>query len=199
MKTDEVKRMKPKQEQIKEMANAAVRSAVASKAKQEKSLKINNEVLFIKNKEKYAKEIVDIVIKECHFALNKDGKIVSCCDIKCSDCLFNVKRGCNSATLEWANAEYEEPRQSTRKAEDLAVENEALQGEVDNLMRTLEEGREELKAAQHRAEVAERAVRFICDKVMKNHDIVVFPEDRMQVKNKVELYNYCIQQAAKIF
>ena len=69
----------------------------------------------MKNKEKYAKEILDIVIKECHFALNKDGEIVRCSDIKCSDCLFNVKEGCNSATIEWANAEYIKPKQFTER------------------------------------------------------------------------------------
>lgn len=71
----------------------------------------------MKNKEKYAKEIVDIVIEECHFALNEDGKIVSCGDIKCSDCLFNVKGGCNSARIEWANTEYEnnEPNGFTKR------------------------------------------------------------------------------------
>lgn len=67
----------------------------------------------MKNKEKFTKEIVDIAIKECHFALNEDGKIVSCGDIRCSDCLFNVKGGCISATIEWANAEYKEPKQFT--------------------------------------------------------------------------------------
>ena len=69
----------------------------------------------MKNKEKYAKEIVNVAIKACHFALNKDGKIVSCCDIRCSDCLFNVKEGCNSATIEWANAEYKEPKIFTER------------------------------------------------------------------------------------
>lgn len=64
----------------------------------------------MKNKEKYAKEIVDVVIGECHFALNEDGKIVSCGDIKCSDCLFNVKGWCISERMAWANAEYEEPK-----------------------------------------------------------------------------------------
>lgn len=60
----------------------------------------------MKNKEKYAKDII-----EGYFALNKDVKIVSCGDIKCSDCLFNVKVGCNSATIAWANAEYKESKQ----------------------------------------------------------------------------------------
>ena len=69
----------------------------------------------MKNKEKYAKEIVDIVIDECHFALNEDGKIASCCDTKCMNCLFNVKQGCNVERTAWANAEYKEPKIFTEK------------------------------------------------------------------------------------
>lgn len=40
----------------------------------------------------------------------------------------------------------------------LTVENEVLQRDVDNLTRTMEEGAEELKEAEHRAEVAENAL-----------------------------------------
>lgn len=42
---------------------------------------------------------------------------------------------------------------------DLEVRCEVLQRDVDNLTRTVEEGAEELKEAEHRAEVAERALR----------------------------------------
>ena len=40
----------------------------------------------------------------------------------------------------------------------IIVENEVLQRDVDNLMRTLEEGTEEFQEVQHRADVAERAL-----------------------------------------
>lgn len=43
---------------------------------------------------------------------------------------------------------------------DLEVRCEVLQRDVDNLTRTVEEGAEELKEAEHRAEVAERALRM---------------------------------------
>lgn len=46
---------------------------------------------------------------------------------------------------------------------DLEVRCEVLQRDVDNLTRTVEEGAEELKEAEHRAEVAERAL----DKAVK--------------------------------
>ncbi len=42
---------------------------------------------------------------------------------------------------------------------DLEVKCEVLQRDVDNLTRTMEEGAEELKEAEHRAEVAERALK----------------------------------------
>lgn len=49
-----------------------------------------------------------------------------------------------------------------------------------------------------RAEVAERALDLICDTTMKNVNIIVFPDSRIQVKNKIELYNYFIQQAERV-
>ena len=54
-----------------------------------------------------------------------------------------------------------------------------------------------IKDYKHRAEVAERALGFICDKAMKNHDIIVFPEDGTQTKNKAELFTYCIERAER--
>lgn len=44
--------------------------------------------------------------------------------------------------------------------DDLEVKCEVLQRDVDNLTRTMEEGREELEEANHRAEVAERALQI---------------------------------------
>lgn len=69
----------------------------------------------MKNKEKYAKELVDIVVEEWRFALNKDEKIVSCTNIMCSDCLFNARGGCISERMAWANAEYKEPKIFTER------------------------------------------------------------------------------------
>ena len=50
----------------------------------------------------------------------------------------------------------------------LIVENEVLQRDVDNLMRTLEEGSEEFQEAEHRAQVAERALRNITERASCN-------------------------------
>lgn len=62
------------------------------------------------NKEKYAKEIVEIAINNGTIAL-KDNKPISCIKIKCIDCEQNVPGcGCSMKKLtEWANSEYKEP------------------------------------------------------------------------------------------
>lgn len=61
------------------------------------------------NKEKYAKEIVEIAINNGTIAL-KDNKPISCSKIKCIDCEQNVPGcGCSMKKLtEWANSEYKE-------------------------------------------------------------------------------------------
>lgn len=50
---------------------------------------------------------------------------------------------------------------------------------------------------RHRAEVAERALLFLCDKTMSDISAMVFPNTKTQVANKQELYDYCIKQAEK--
>ena len=50
---------------------------------------------------------------------------------------------------------------------------------------------------KHRAEVAERALLVLCDKVMRDICVMVFPSTKTQVKNKQELYDYCMEQAEK--
>ena len=52
----------------------------------------------------------------------------------------------------------------------LIVENEVLQRDIDNLMRTLEEGSEEFQEAEHRAEVAERALLTACVNLIKDKE-----------------------------
>lgn len=61
------------------------------------------------NKEKYAKEIVEIAVNNGTIAL-KDNKPISCIKIKCIDCEQNVPGcGCSMKKLtEWANSKYKE-------------------------------------------------------------------------------------------
>lgn len=63
------------------------------------------------NKEKYAKEIMDLALKHDTVAL-VDGKVCSCNGIiDCSKCLFNVglwSSDCDKKFIEWSNSEYKE-------------------------------------------------------------------------------------------
>ena len=59
------------------------------------------------NREKYAKEILDIACKGDKIAV-RNGKITSCDDLLCKDCDLGYS-DCNEKTLKWANSEYVEP------------------------------------------------------------------------------------------
>lgn len=70
----------------------------------------------MKNKEKYVKEIAEQAIQGLHFAFDKHSKrIVACGSIRCDDCLFHGFTNCKQKILEWANAEYKEPKQFTER------------------------------------------------------------------------------------
>ena len=61
------------------------------------------------NKEKYAKEIVELAVNNETIAL-KDNKPISCMKIKCDDCERHTNLGCfNHILTKWANSEYKEP------------------------------------------------------------------------------------------
>lgn len=65
----------------------------------------------MKNKEKYAKEIVEIACKGDEFAVSKEtGKPVRCVDMRCSLCAINLNedeyKTCTDYRKEWAESEY---------------------------------------------------------------------------------------------
>ena len=63
------------------------------------------------NKEKYAKEIMDLALKHDTVAL-VDGKVCSCNGIiDCKKCFFNTtwSSDCDKKFIEWSNSEYKEP------------------------------------------------------------------------------------------
>ena len=63
----------------------------------------------MKNKEKYAKEILDIACSDSRLAFDKTkNKVVPCSGILCSDCLF-YHHCCDKAVKEWCESEYVEP------------------------------------------------------------------------------------------
>ena len=62
------------------------------------------------NKEKYAKEILDIVCSGDDIG-KRNGHLYPCANVKCSDCEFNneFNKSCNEEFTKWANSEYKEP------------------------------------------------------------------------------------------
>jgi hypothetical protein len=63
----------------------------------------------MKNKEKYAKEIVEIACDGNDIAFNKNtGKLESCESLNCHECLFSRydNKSCNDVIREWAESEY---------------------------------------------------------------------------------------------
>lgn len=60
------------------------------------------------NREKYAKEIIEIAV-ESRLAV-KDGKPVKCLGVDCTNCdLCGTKKSCIENGIEWLNSEYVEP------------------------------------------------------------------------------------------
>lgn len=63
----------------------------------------------MKNKEKYAKEILEIACSGSKIAIDKNtGKICACGLLKCRDCIFD-KRYCAETLKHWCESEYIEP------------------------------------------------------------------------------------------
>lgn len=63
----------------------------------------------MKNKERYAKEIVDIACKREALAIEKStGLPVNCIALACDECLFDSASTCQDGIKEWAESEYVE-------------------------------------------------------------------------------------------
>lgn len=67
----------------------------------------------MKNREKFAKEILDIACKGNIHAVTKDNKVVCCHDINCNQCLFCKKDNyvycCDDEKrMQWSESEYVE-------------------------------------------------------------------------------------------
>lgn len=50
---------------------------------------------------------------------------------------------------------------------------------------------------KHRAEVMEKALSWLCDETMRDIRIIMYPSIGKQVRDKQELYDYCMEQAEK--
>ena len=71
----------------------------------------------MKNREKFAKEILDIACKGSSIAMNFDGNLVSCSNFHCHKCKFNIDyyNDCNTYIEKWCEAEYVEKPTLTLK------------------------------------------------------------------------------------
>lgn len=65
----------------------------------------------MKNKEKFAKEIVEIAVNCDEIAVDKNGNLTTCKKISCEDCAFkHLEITCYEQTKQWAESEYVEPK-----------------------------------------------------------------------------------------
>jgi hypothetical protein len=69
----------------------------------------------MKNREKFAKEILDIACKGNHFGVTKTGEIISCPETDCIECLFNDDYDCDISLEQWSESEYLEKPTITSK------------------------------------------------------------------------------------
>ena len=61
----------------------------------------------MKNKEKYAKEIVELACDGNGIAVDKhSGTVCSCNYVSCSNCLFDDSKDCDRGRRKWAESEY---------------------------------------------------------------------------------------------
>lgn len=76
------------------------------------------------NKEKFAKEIVEMAIKKEIIAFDKNTHEIADCDlIGCENCLFsgrfNGREACERTMTAWCNSEYTEPKKFTEEEKKL--------------------------------------------------------------------------------
>ena len=85
----------------------------------------------MKNKEKFAKEIVEIAVTGTSVAM-RDGVLRECRGLCCSQCDFISGGKCDEKIKEWAESEYIEPRYETDWASVPVDTPVLIKGAVDN-------------------------------------------------------------------
>lgn len=70
----------------------------------------------MKNKEKFADEIIDFALSEDSIAVDNQGEVVSCASMfSCENCRFGTEKECKTAIMVWLEEEYIEPPMISRK------------------------------------------------------------------------------------
>lgn len=97
----------------------------------------------MKNKEKFAKEIIEIAVAGSSIAMC-DGVLRECRGLCCSQCDFSSDELCDEKIKEWAESEYVEPRYETDWSKVPVDTPVLIKGAVDNrryFSRLLSDGR----------------------------------------------------------
>lgn len=85
----------------------------------------------MKNKEKFAKEIIEIAATGSSIAMC-DGVLRECRGLCCSQCDFSSDELCDEKIKEWAESEYVEPRYETDWSKVPVDTPVLIKGAVDN-------------------------------------------------------------------
>lgn len=113
----------------------------------------------MKNKEKFAKEIVELALRNKAIAFNGKGQIFSCADLGCANCIFSEGlESCVDNRKKWAESEYVDPKIFTEE------EKAIVSGEIKQIYRDeeLDEIVKERDEYKNRIRLTERALFRAC-------------------------------------
>lgn len=63
----------------------------------------------MKNREKYAERIIDMAVNNIAIAIDKQGRLCDCDEIRCSGCMWYGCNECRKKLKEWSEQECVEP------------------------------------------------------------------------------------------
>lgn len=61
------------------------------------------------NREKYAKQIINMAVNDIKITVDKEGRLSDCFAINCKDCAWSSCNQCRKKFREWLEQEYVEP------------------------------------------------------------------------------------------
>lgn len=63
----------------------------------------------MKNREKYAEQIIDMAVNDIKITVDKEGRLRDCIAINCNDCAWSSCNACRKKFRAWLEQEYVEP------------------------------------------------------------------------------------------
>lgn len=117
---------------------------------------------------------------------------------ECESCPFNgcIAQRQADALITAGIGDVTEYKETIRDLNTDVVAYRAL-SKADTLEQIIEGQKSLIDEYKHRAEVAERALSWLCDETMRDIRIIMYPTIGKQVRDKQELYDYCIEQAER--